>query len=438
MKQAFIQWSKLLDIEFLKESDSWESWAYSTLFIVGFLLLMTQISAIQGYTRLNFWISLTCFIPALFAGVCTVLLQDRASTVGIAFLNLCISTGIFFFCAALVAMANGSSKGIFSSLFFFAAAYYGQTLRVTLRHPFLAIGILAALLCGLFFDHSTATITSYAVMAPIGFYLSTITGAWQVRLQEQKADRDRLATAVMAQVQHEQATKLQTLRTALVDIFTSNHDLNNHLQTVILNTQMMLSMAKYEPDRKNDVEMLQDIYNSTERIQNIARSIRSQGEDIRNNQKELQLTKVNPTAENAIRLVGQRYPKVDFTHVFSSEDLMAYVSNGTDTLFRIFENLLLNACQGDGRKGANAIEIRGHRTVSGETVLLEVLDDGPGFPESWLKWEHVHPFQTTKAQGTGVGMYTVEKWVWASGGTFAYGNREEGGAYITIELPCWM
>jgi C4-dicarboxylate-specific signal transduction histidine kinase len=113
------------------------------------------------------------------------------------------------------------------------------------------------------------------------------------------------------------------------------------------------------------------------------------------------------------------------------------MANGDLTLHRILENMVFNACQGDGKQGATQIDIKAHPGVSGETAILTIRDNGPGFPSSMLEKQHVDAFFTTKDEGTGLGLFTTERWVMASGGKLKLSNREEGGAQVEIILPQW-
>jgi two-component system, NtrC family, nitrogen regulation sensor histidine kinase NtrY len=67
------------------------------------------------------------------------------------------------------------------------------------------------------------------------------------------------------------------------------------------------------------------------------------------------------------------------------------------------------------------------------SVLVRVIDDGPGLPESGNLFV---PFFTTKPQGSGIGLVLSRQIAEAHGGTFALDNRADShGCVATITLP---
>ena len=72
--------------------------------------------------------------------------------------------------------------------------------------------------------------------------------------------------------------------------------------------------------------------------------------------------------------------------------------------------------------------------VSDETVAVTVTDNGPGLPEG-DRDRLFHPFFTTRADGTGLGLALVQKFVVTHNGHVRAGNGADGGAVFTIHLP---
>jgi C4-dicarboxylate-specific signal transduction histidine kinase len=106
---------------------------------------------------------------------------------------------------------------------------------------------------------------------------------------------------------------------------------------------------------------------------------------------------------------------------------------GEESLRVILENLVANACEGDGARGARSVEVAVAPRPGGGEVDLAVSDDGPGLRADLLA-APVRAFVTTKPDGTGLGMYTASRLAAASGGELLRENRAEGGARVTLRL----
>ncbi|MCH2187326.1 ATP-binding protein, partial [Myxococcota bacterium] len=98
-------------------------------------------------------------------------------------------------------------------------------------------------------------------------------------------------------------------------------------------------------------------------------------------------------------------------------------------------NLILNSAQAIGdNPGHIVIEAR---ELDSDLELI-VTDDGTGFPDDILA-AGIHPFRTTRAKGTGLGLATVRRFVRENGGEIelsnasAAGNRR--GARVALLLP---
>jgi two-component system, NtrC family, sensor kinase len=94
-------------------------------------------------------------------------------------------------------------------------------------------------------------------------------------------------------------------------------------------------------------------------------------------------------------------------------------------------NLLLNAVQIQGDSGHVLVSA----VSDGERLVLQVADQGPGFPETMLR-AGIRPFATGRSGGTGLGLAMVRRFVRDLDGDLLLANRTPHGALVTLSLPC--
>lgn len=101
-------------------------------------------------------------------------------------------------------------------------------------------------------------------------------------------------------------------------------------------------------------------------------------------------------------------------------------------LTQVLVNLVINALQAMGKAGR--IELVIDQPPGLDATIVEVLDTGPGVPAEHLK-SVFEPYYTTKAEGSGLGLWIAQQIVTAHGGTLQAANRPGGGAAFRMGLP---
>jgi signal transduction histidine kinase len=112
-------------------------------------------------------------------------------------------------------------------------------------------------------------------------------------------------------------------------------------------------------------------------------------------------------------------------------------------LRQIFTNLLINAYEALNGRGTVRIVATtlpeedlpgGSENLSGPTVQVEVIDDGPGIPPEVVD-RIFSPFFTTKPQGSGLGLAIVRKIVDAHDGRIDVSVKPGSGTGFRVTLP---
>jgi two-component system nitrogen regulation sensor histidine kinase NtrY len=91
----------------------------------------------------------------------------------------------------------------------------------------------------------------------------------------------------------------------------------------------------------------------------------------------------------------------------------------------------INAVSEAGRGKGGSITVRVRRT--GGAVLVEVEDDGPGFPPG--RERLFEPYVTTRVKGTGLGLAIVKKIMEEHGGSVELLAGARAGALVRLAFP---
>ncbi len=107
---------------------------------------------------------------------------------------------------------------------------------------------------------------------------------------------------------------------------------------------------------------------------------------------------------------------------------------GDDVLLRqALSNLLRNALEACAAASVPPrVEIRAHLDRDAGSCAIDVIDNGPGFPED-ARERVFHPFFTTKAQGTGLGLALVQKIVVTHNGRIV--ALPGPGGHVALTFP---
>jgi signal transduction histidine kinase len=114
----------------------------------------------------------------------------------------------------------------------------------------------------------------------------------------------------------------------------------------------------------------------------------------------------------------------------------ARVDGDPDRLRQVVDNLLDNALR--FAPAGSTVRARVSPEVTG--TIVEVLDEGPGFPAAFLphafeRFRRADPSRAEDQGGAGLGLAIVASLVHAHGGTVRAVNRAGGGACVRVELP---
>jgi two-component system sensor histidine kinase KdpD len=241
-------------------------------------------------------------------------------------------------------------------------------------------------------------------------------------------ERIRLADDVdQARLQAE----TERLRNALLT--SVSHDLRTPLSTIIGALSGLRSFGEtYDPATRAD--LIASAQDEAERLNRFVGNLL----DMTRLESGGLTVKLEPTdAGDAVGVAMDRAKPLLANHRIEI-DLSAHlplVMADMVLLEQVVFNLLDNAAKYTPR--GTTIRVAGH--VDGETVVIEVIDEGAGIPEASLeaifnKFTRLQAEDRTRA-GTGLGLPICRGFVTAMGGTIAAANRQDrSGAIFTIRL----
>jgi two-component system, OmpR family, sensor histidine kinase KdpD len=141
---------------------------------------------------------------------------------------------------------------------------------------------------------------------------------------------------------------------------------------------------------------------------------------------------LRPTAVDEVAPVALRGLDAPVRLEIAVPDGMPLVRADPGLLERVLANVFSNALRHSPSSQPPAL----HARQAGETVLLEIIDHGPGVPNG-LKERIFEPFQRLddRHSGVGLGLAVAKGFAEAMGGTISAADTPGGGLTIRVTLP---
>ncbi len=228
-----------------------------------------------------------------------------------------------------------------------------------------------------------------------------------------------------------QAKLLQTEKLAALGQMVTGiaHELSNPLTSILGYSQRLL----VRKDLAGGAEEARQIYEEAERASTILRQLLLSAREARPERKRVSLNQIVQRAMELQRF-GSAAEKIRIE--LELDPTLPFVMGDPGQLQQVLMNLIGNARQAIVLEGkAGTIRLRTARNGNNH-VHLQVIDDGPGIPQTILA-RIFDPFFTTKPAGvgTGLGLSIVLSVVREHGGQVHVASPPEGGSVFTVELP---
>lgn len=236
--------------------------------------------------------------------------------------------------------------------------------------------------------------------------------------------------SLLVEQRHVMLERFATLGRAMQGVA---HELNTPLTTMLTlarDVQAALQTASLAPALRADVEeSLALIVEETRRCRSLTQSLLSTANE--SGRRRGLPASLDEVARRATRMVGGPADAVVL-----DRSLEGIEGVDPDRVVQILMNLIQNALAAtadvddpeDPRVWVRAV-------VEGGRVRLTVQDRGPGLPTE-VRARLFEPFVTTKAEGTGLGLYTCQQLARELGGTLTLQENPDGpGTLAELTLP---
>ena len=209
------------------------------------------------------------------------------------------------------------------------------------------------------------------------------------------------------------------------------HELNQPL-TAIMNYAKAARrhLGRTDPDPAPIADLIDKAGHQAERAAEIIKRLRR---FIRKDEIERRLEPINTVVEEAaaLALIGASDRNIEL--IFSLEDALPPVLMDRIEVQQVVLNILRNAIEAFEGTGERKIRIS-TRAAAPHQVEVDIRDNGPGLAPH-VADDPFRPFQTTKADGMGIGLAISHTIIDAHGGRLWAENPPEGGAAFRFTLP---
>lgn len=238
-----------------------------------------------------------------------------------------------------------------------------------------------------------------------------------VTLQLERLQAERIATERRA-IQQEKLSTLGLLAGSIA------HEVRNPLSSIKAITTVMAEDLGPESEYADDLKL---VLNEIERLSTTTSQLLAFARSEPQTQSTVRPAEILNQTLQLLRHVARR------DNIDVAADILANgetVSADVNALREIYFNLLKNSLEAAGPGGKIAV------TCAREdaNIVTRISDNGPGIaPE--IQDRLFEPFATTKADGTGLGLYIVGRHVRELGGEIHCETTASSGSKFTLKLP---
>lgn len=208
------------------------------------------------------------------------------------------------------------------------------------------------------------------------------------------------------------------------------HEIKNPLAGISTFLKYFTELEDFK--KKDIIDELKVMKQSVQRIDEIVKSLLSFS---RYKKKKISKLSLSEFIETSLHSIALKIPFNIKIRKEIEEDLM--IETDSQQLQQVLINIVFNAIEAIGKKEGEIVictYVSGRDQLPSEELFnISIKDNGPGIEDSF-KEKLFQPFQTTKEEGTGLGLYTCYGLMKSLGGSINI-NSDERGTEVVISLP---
>lgn len=234
------------------------------------------------------------------------------------------------------------------------------------------------------------------------------------------------------EVRRARASQARQSRLALMGTMAASvaHEIRNPLNALTLAIDYLKRRARAAAGALPSAELADDLTSMQHEVNRLEQVVRDFADLSKEPRIELQSTSLRGAIEHVIKLFGPlaRSREIDLCARYDDGGLT--VNADVRRMEQVLVNLVKNALEATAAGGR--VEVR--TAADAGRLAIEVVDNGAGIaPERQaLLFE---PFQSSRAQGLGLGLFLSKRLVEAHGGTLSLRSRPGAGTTVRIVLP---
>ncbi len=198
------------------------------------------------------------------------------------------------------------------------------------------------------------------------------------------------------------------------------HDLKNLVAQLSL---LVTNASKHRNNPEFQQDMIETVQNASEKMKRLLGQLRVGATPV----EQAVMVNLNEVAQSA---VASKAPLIPAPVLIEQQPAVHTLAH-RERLERVIGHLLQNAAEATTQSG----QIWLHIKTENDSAIIEVQDTGVGMSPEFIQQRLFRPFESTKQNGMGIGIYESREYVRELGGQLDVTSREGEGSCFRISLP---